>query len=50
MVAIMASSVPGEVGVFVDRDEDQARRPVRVPELAGTNHASPPRKEALKWN
>src|ERR1700674_3066876 len=30
---ITAFSVPGEVGVFVDRDEDQARRPVRVPEL-----------------
>jgi len=63
---------PGEVDVFVDREEDQARRPVRAPALArrfaaqmpacdqrsplrgvlhaavaGTNRASPARKEAL---
>jgi hypothetical protein len=29
-----SSAARGEVGVFVDREEDQARRPVRAPELA----------------
>jgi hypothetical protein len=32
--SITAFSVSGEVGVFVDREEDEARRPVRAPELA----------------
>src|SRR5271166_3468340 len=33
----------GEVGVFVDREEDQARRPVRVPELTRRFDAIEPR-------